>query len=274
MTSEISSRFAAVARVLPPPTSSLTLPAAFADQLSLLYGLVQRSRHVFASPLGPFFAQRRDHHVPRFVYFGPHTSDESLRLAFYAGFDKRDLRGTLALLRMVERLALSPDIGQGLHLAFFPLVDVLGLGGIDEVRSLAAAHWAHTAEPELDLLNKDARLRAYHGFVRIESAPFDDHVTVRLRGATEVIGAISPGVELITSDEVDPLPVAWEADPVGSKAVDGPLSIADDLPVQPFELTLRIPASWNAELHREAIPSILKRFILRYRGLQAYAQHL
>ncbi|HEY0947194.1 MAG TPA: hypothetical protein VGD81_18065 [Opitutaceae bacterium] len=271
MSTEISSRFATVARALPPPSATLTLSAAFAGQLSSLYGLVQRSRFVFASPLGPFYTKAHPHHLPRFVYFGPHTSEESLRLAFYTGFAKRDLRGTLALLRFVERLALSPDIGQGLHLSFFPLIDVLGLG---EDRALATAHWAHTAEPELDLLNKDARLRAYHGFVRLESASFDDHVTVRLRGATEVIGAISPGVELITSDEIDPLPVAWESEPPTARTGDGPLSIADDLPVQPFELTLRIPAAWNAELHREAVASILKRFVLRYRGLQAYAQHL
>ena len=50
--------------------------------------------------------------------------------------------------------------------------------------------------------------------------------------------------------------------------------MADDLPVRPFELTLRLPSAWPAELYREATASILKRFIIRYRGILAYGQHL
>ena len=54
----------------------------------------------------------------------------------------------------------------------------------------------------------------------------------------------------------------------------GPLTMADDQPFHPFELTLRIPAAWSAELYREAVASILKRFVLRYRGIVAYGQNL
>jgi hypothetical protein len=55
---------------------------------------------------------------------------------------------------------------------------------------------------------------------------------------------------------------------------DGPLSVADDLPVQPFELTLRIPRAWSEARHHDAVITILARFILRYRSFQAYGQHL
>jgi hypothetical protein len=34
------------------------------------------------------------------------------------------------------------------------------------------------------------------------------------------------------------------------------------------------PAAWPAELYREAVASILKRFVLRYRGIVAYAADL
>ena len=271
MSSKISSRFSSVARVSAPP-SSLSLPAAFGEQLTSLYGLVARSHYVFGSPLGPFFAHRRHFPIPRFVYFGPHAYDAALRLAFFAGQDHRDLRGTLSLLHLVEQLALSPDLGQGLNLSFFPLVDVLGLTGLAPERRLAGEHWAHTTEPELNLLEKDARLRGYHGFVTIETAPGEDVVTVRLRGAEEAAYA-SPDLELFSSEDVEPFPVRWEASPSGP-TVSGPLTVADDLPLRPFELTLRVPAAWSAELYREAVSSILKRFVLRYRGFIAYGQHL
>ncbi|MDF3059676.1 MAG: hypothetical protein K0R17_3891 [Rariglobus sp.] len=252
------------------PSVPLSPSIEFNERLTSLYALAQRSDYVFASPLGPFYQHARHAHVPRFVYFGPHTSDESLRLAFHAGFDARDLRGTLALLHFVERLALTPDLGQGLNLSFFPLADVTGLLR-SETQDLASNSWIAPEVPELALLAGDARSRGYHGFVRIETTAMDDDViTVRLRGHS----AGTLGVELLNSDDLAPWSVRWEAGLVNEPPVDGPLSLSDDLPFQPFELTLGLPAAWSVELHREAATAILKNFIIRYRGLHAYAQHL
>ena len=266
-----SSHSRAVARAVP-TAADRSLPAIFGEQLAALYDLVERSTFVFGSPLGPLVADERSFHLPRFVYFGPHTSDVSLRLAFTAGHDHRDLRSTLALLHLVEQLALKPDIGQGLNLSFFPVVDVLGLAGLATERSLGSAHWGQSSAPEINLLEQDARLTGYHGFVRLESAPGQDLATVQLRFAPT--DHASPDVELISSEDFEPYPVRWEAAGEKVHPTDGPLSVADDLPVRPFELTLRLPSAWSAELYREATASILKRFIIRYRGILAYGQHL
>jgi hypothetical protein len=148
----------------------------------------------------------------------------------------------------------------------------LGLAGIAPGRDLGHENWARTTAPELSLLEKDARVRGYHGFVRIETAQGDDTVTVRLRTTAQVKNP-TPGVELITSEDLEPFAVRWENGTV-SPSEDGPLASVDDLPFQPFELTLRLPGAWTAKLHREATASILKRFVLRYRSLIAYGQHL
>lgn len=250
---------------------SLSTPAAFSEQLSALYGLVQRSNYVFASPLGPFYANSRSYSLPRFVYFGPNSSDASLRLSFLAGLDHRDLRSTLALLHLVEGLAIKPDLGQGLHLSFFPLVDLLGLAGGRDGEGLAEENWAQSQTKEISLLEKDARIRSYHGFVRLETGS-SDVVTVALRAPKHTENA-TPEIELISSEDTAPFQVRWESAGTSS-AAQGPLAIADDLPLQPFELTLRIPGSWSTELYREAAASILKRFIIRYRGFISYAENL
>ncbi|HYP18202.1 MAG TPA: hypothetical protein VEQ65_13400 [Opitutus sp.] len=267
----VSSRFTPVARALEPPPA-VSLPAAFGEQLSQLYQLVQGSRHVFGSPLGPFSAEGRQLHLPRFVYFGPNAAEAALRLSFLGGFDHRDLRSTLALLRLVEGLALKPDLGQGLNLSFFPLLDVLGLAQLAPPRALATQDWSKPEAPEIRLLEKEARLRAYHGFVRLETAHGEDVVTVRLRAAQPAEN-FAPALELISSDDTEPLAVRWESED-DAFIKEGPLGIADDLPVQPFELIVRIPAAWSMDLYAEAAASILKRFVLRYRGFISYAQHL
>lgn len=268
MSTPFSFQSATVARVHP-TAPSLTLSAALGDQLSTLYSLAQHSDSVFGSPLGPFEHAGRSHSLPRFVYFGPHTSEESPRLAFLAGMDHRDLRSTLALLHLVEELARTPDLGQSLHLAFYPLVDVLGHLQPGEGRALREENWNAPTAPEMALLASEALLRTYHAFIRIESAPADDVMTFRLRA----IGSAKSGVPLIPSEATEPLPVRWEIESWASP-VTGPLSLADDLPFRPLDLTLLVPAAWSPEFYRVAVASVLKRFIVRYRGLLAYGQHL
>jgi hypothetical protein len=68
--------------------------------------------------------------------------------------------------------------------------------------------------------------------------------------------------------------VRWEADKVGSAPHTGPLTATDDLPLRPFELTIRLPKEWTVELHESAIAVILRRLILRHQAIQAYGQHL
>lgn len=257
------------ARELPPP---LSLPAAFSEQLSNLYGVVQRSQYVFGSPLGPITVGTREFHVPRFVYFGPHASDAALRLSFLAGFDHSDLRATLALLRLIEQLALKPDFGQGLNLSFFPLVDVLGLAHLTSGRDLVGQRWSHATDPEIELLERDARLRTYHGFVRVETLVGQDVITIRLR-APAPDENFAPALEWVSSEDTEPFPVRWETDSI-AHTDHGPLSIADDLPLRPFELTVGIPGTWPLDRYAQAAASILKRFVLRHRGFISYGQHL
>lgn len=262
----VSARFSTVTHSPAPPPEKAP-SSELIERIGSLYALSQRSNHVFGSPVGPFYHQNIALHLPRFVYFGPHTHDESLRLTLLAGFDHLDLRSSFALAQFVEHLVLTPDLGHGLNLSIFPLVDVIGLHHGVNNRQLETENWSHSSLPEISLLGKDARTRGYHGYLRLETAGGIDDITVNLRGTTE-----ASGVELISSEDFEPLPVRWEADALDHMPSDGPLSLVDDLPFPPFELTLRIPASWQGDLHRVSVSSILKRFVLRYRGLQAYSQ--
>lgn len=130
-------------------------------RLSRLYELAQSSSFLFGSPHGPLDSERREHYLPRFVYFGPQTSAESPHLAVVAGIGRDDLPAARALTAFVEGLARNPGISHALNLSFFPVVNVLGLlGGVEE-RDLSDEYWASSAEPEIALLAADARFRAY-----------------------------------------------------------------------------------------------------------------
>jgi hypothetical protein len=259
--------------ISPTHTFATATAGSLRSDLSALYSLSQNSPYVFASPLGPFSLDGRAAYLPRFVFFGPHACDDSWRMALLAGFDHRDLRASRALLALVTRLASDSETGHGLNLSFFPLVDVAGLVSGLAGRGLAYAHWGGGSPPEIGLLEKDARLRSYHGFVRIETGTTDeDLISLRLRGSPT--DPLSPDLDLITSEETRSFPVRFEADCRDTPALEGPLSIADDLPLSPFELTLRIPDSWSEESYQHAAVTLVERFLKRYRAFQAYGQHL
>jgi hypothetical protein len=248
-------------------------PDALRSELSALYALSQDSRHVFASPLGPFAANGRSAHLPRFVFFGPHASDDSWRLAFLAGFDHRDLRSSRALIAVASRLASDSDAGHALNLSFFPMVDVGGFVSGSGGRGLASRHWGRQAPPEIALLEKDARQRGYHGFFTVETAPpGDDMISLRVRGPIDE--GLSGDLELITSEETGTYPVRFEAVVAGAAQLAGPLSIADDLAIAPFDLALRIPGDWSEAAYLHAAVTLIERFLRRYRAFQAYGQHL
>lgn len=258
--------------VFPAPLSSRA-PESLFEKLSALYALTQRSPHVFASPLGPFRHEGQTTHLPRFVFFGPHASEESWRVAFLAGFDRRDLRSSHALVGLVDHLAAEVEDGFGLNLTFFPVVDAAGFFLDAAPRTLTTDHWSQSDAPEIDLLEKDARTNGYHGFVRVQSAePGDEIISLRVRAPLGL--RPSPDVEIISTADTDPYVVRFEMGSPNIAPGCGPLSVADDLPVSPFELTLRIPATWSDARYEHAVRTILSRFILRYRAFQAYGQHL
>jgi hypothetical protein len=240
--------------------------------LSATYVLAQESRHVFASPLGPLPLGDGSKWMPRFVFFGPNTHDESWRLSILAGFDGRDLRATHSLLNLIQTFSQDSGNGYGLNLTFFPLVDVAGVAFGATGRQLELAHWSRSRAPEIALLESDARTVGYHGYIRVETVAGEEElISVRMRAPAGVLE--SPDVELISSADFAPFATRFER-LASTSAADGPLSIADDLPIPPFELTFCIPAVWSTDLYQRAVTTLLTRFILRYRAFQAYGQHL
>jgi hypothetical protein len=248
------------------------VPLALHAELSALYERAQDSRYIFASPLGPLFVSGRAAYLPRFVFFGPNASDDSWRVCLYAGLDRRDLRGSKALLALASLLAADSAAGHGLNLTFIPVVDVGDPAEGTPQGALASAGWGRQPPPEIALLAADARQRGYHGFVTVETAPPGDHlIGVCVRGSAA--GGLSPGIELVTPEETRSFSVRMEPPSDRARPAAGPLSLPE-LPVHPFALTLRIPGSWPDEAYQHAAATLIERILRRYRAYQAHGQHL
>lgn len=254
--------------------SSELLASELSRLISTLYALAQNSSYVFGSPLGAINTGANVVALPRFVYFGPGTTDASLRLSFLTGFNRDEVPLSLSLLQFIRDLSLAPDLGQSLHLAFFPVVDTLGvLDGQNRSRDLRRADWVVPDHQEIALLQHDARIMNYHGFVRLG---LHDEDTIAVELVTRPGTAVeTPGIELLSTEDLGVADVHFSSeDAIGSGPRSGPIGLADDLLVQPFELRLLFPSSWRQPRLDASVSHILKRFINRHRALLAYAQHL
>jgi hypothetical protein len=259
--------------VAPSPALATSETERLRTRVSALLARTQTNPYLFASPMGPFTFERRAVWLPRFVFCGPHASDESWRVALFAGTNHRDLRATHALLRLAESLARDAAHAHGLNLTFFPLIDAAGLALEIDGRSLDEESWRDSSAPELQLLTRDIQTRGYHGFVRVETSRGEELPTLSLRARAD-LDSSTPDVELLSSRDFEGIDLRFERLQVGGSPVSGPLSLADDLGIQPFELTLRLPSALTRDAHERLALEILTRFLHRYRAFQAYGGDL
>lgn len=252
--------------------ASSSVPSSqLAARLSLLFAIAQDSDHLFASPLGPIYDGDTTVQLPRFVYFGPGSSEASLRLALLAGFGRHDLLAAQALVAFIEGLARRPDIGQGVNLSLFPVVNARRFLAGAEERDLSTAHWSKSDEPEIKLLSMEARVRSYHGFVSVETTTDETPWALVRTVLTDHVAASD--VELFNSDDFEPWSVRFESLTTRA-ATEGPLTLAQDLAFAPFSVEIALPAHWPQAHADRSLNALLKRLIQRYRGFFAYGQHL
>jgi hypothetical protein len=265
----LSSRAAAIRDALPPiifrsDEAELELKRLFDS----FHELAQQADNLFASPTDAFSVGDRVYHLPRFVFFGPNQGSGPIRLALYAGWNGDDVRGTLALLGLIERLTQNPGLAAGYQLVFYPLVNPTGFqdhtpATRGRVR-LETENWATSEAPEIGVLAKEFRLHRIHGWVSLHSTPAHDRIQARIRGLP------------VNADffpvERGRFRIDWQTDSAPSS--EGPFALNGDLPFGSFQLRLDVPAAWPDGLHIQAVAQTVGAFLERYRAAFSYGLHL
>ncbi len=234
-----------------------------AGWIRTLYEDAGSSDCLFASPLGPVAVGGRSLLVPQFVYFGLNLSADPVRLAVLSGFDPTDFRGSRAVLALVSELAAHPDIGQGLSVSFFPVVNARMLAWGGGQRSLAGELWSTSKEPELALLRRNAATQRYQGFIILRSSPDrEPGVTVRTACSRR---AGRPNGEVFTPADFAPWPVRFESVFTPSRH-RGPLALGRPWDYGPFEVEITVPVRWEQPRWDHATVPLLRRLLISDRG--------
>jgi hypothetical protein len=239
--------------------------------IGALYEEASASDSVFGSPLGPIEGPVGRTFLPQFVYFAPDSSIDPVRIGVFGGLSTEDLKGSWALVDWIKALLVRPDIGQGVSVSVFPLVNLTGIRTGLEGAGLQEGDWSGSLVPEIQLIARNARIRAYQGFIRVESSR-DSIPKVVVRTAVNRQTHRSQA-ERFDSSDFEPWETRLEA--LGPKSrLAGPLSLSRELNTALFEVVLSLPASWSQSSWSANLLPLLGRLVASYRRFISYGGEL
>jgi hypothetical protein len=209
--------------------------------------------------------------LPQFVYFGPDSSIDPVRIGVFGGLSGEDLKGSWSLIEWIKTLLVHPDIGQGVSVSVFPAVNLSAIQAGAESAELQNSDWCGSRIPEIRLIAQNAKTRSYQGFIRVESSRKSvPKVVVR----TAVNRRTHPSqAEIYASSDFEPWETRFET--LGPKSkLAGPLSLSRELNTALFEVVLSLPASWSQSSWNSNLLPLLGRLVASYRRFFSYGGEL
>lgn len=244
--------------------------------------IAARSAYLLAKPLGGVTNRVQPQLLPRYVFLGPQGGGDPIRIGLFATIHGDEPEGALALARFVGELEKNPDLARGYMLFIYPLCNPTGFE--DNTRhsrsgkDLNREFWSDSREPEVQALEGEIWMHAFHGIVTLHSDDTSDGLYGFLNGAVLSEHLLEPA--LLQAEKylprnrrrtIDGFPASRG---VIYSCYNGVLKSPEGLSRPPFEITFETPQ--HAPLHQqvEACHAALQAMLAEYRYLMAVAQNI
>jgi hypothetical protein len=231
---------------------------------------------------GSFEVDDKRYTIPRFVFHGPATSVEPMRIGLFALVHGDEPAGALAMQCLLNRLVDDPAPAAGYELSFYPLCNPTGYE--DETRhnraglDLNREFWRNSALPEVRILEEELRTRHFDGIVALHADDTSDglygYSQGRLLNENLLVPALraSAGVLPLNPREIID---GFEAhDSVIKGCYCGILAPPPDQVPRPFEVIFETPARAPMTRQVEAACCALGALLAEYRGFIAQGMNL
>jgi hypothetical protein len=249
-----------------PAGPPLKLRDARDQALAKLKSLAQDKTYLFHEPVATV-ARRKRVVLDRFVFAGPETSSEPVRLAFFGSLLPEDPYSLLALAEFVEDLYASPDLATGTHLYLYPATHA---ADGDLRRPLHEDLWRDSEEAEPYLVERELGVIGFHGVVSLL-------VQKKLSGFhAQIFGPAGslyrPLVEKTAERVNHLLPLAASGDWLAAQRLS--LLSGSGLKPSPFEVALKVPFEVTASLAINGLRLALHSILSEYRAAISHANHI
>ncbi|HWB60645.1 MAG TPA: hypothetical protein VG733_14215 [Chthoniobacteraceae bacterium] len=250
------------------------------ETLARLTAAAAYSDYIYYLPVGLFHHGRDAYRLARYIFLGPASGDEPIKLAIFAGLDGRYSESIEALVEFLLRLELEPIRARGYQIFVYPICNPTGFE--DATRETRRGHdlarelWNGSRQPEAYYLERELGVLQFHGVITLGAGT--GFSGLRARSSSPVLDAalVAPAIDaaekyLACNPAGDhPFPAAT----AGRERYEWGLVNPAELNTAPFELTFETARSAPPVLQVKAAVAALGRVLAEYRPFLAARQNI
>jgi protein MpaA len=249
--------------------------------LEMLLEPAARAPHIQTECLGSFTVDGAEYHLPRLTYRDPQVSDP-IRLGIFAAIHGDEPAGALAVVQFLREISAQPALAESYRIDAYPVCNPTGFE--DNTRHSRAGKdlnrefWKQSLEPEVQLLEKELRMRHFHGIIQLHADDTSDGIYGFVRGHTLTEALLRPALHeagKILPRNVNATIDGFAArDGIIYKAYEGILAAPQEVHPVPFEIIFETPHAAPTQTQAEAILVALKTIMAEYRAVLSFAQNI
>lgn len=244
--------------------------------------LVAASPNLMVENLGTFTHQGESYDLPRYLFIGPQGGDTPIHIGLFAGIHGDEPAGAYALVQLLTLLDRVPELAKGFCLSVYPVCNPTGFE--DDTRhsrsgrDLNREFWRNSAEPEVQLLEKELRENAFQGLISLHADDTSHGLYGFAHGATITKHLIEPALkaaeEFLPRNEESVIDGFNARNGIIKEAYEGILSAPLRHRPRPFEIILETPHAAPQFQQEKAFVAAVLTVLSEYRKLLAYAPNI
>jgi len=232
--------------------------------------------------LGNWGVGRDDYALEQYLFVGPRSGGDYVRVGIFAGVHGDEAAGIFAAVRFLQELAQEPEIARGYEIYVYPLCNPSGFeDGTRHSRSgrdLNREFWTGSREPEVELLERQIRTLRFDGIISLHADNESEGLYAFALGAQMTQHVVEPALlaaERVLPRNCDPTIDNFTArNGLIRKGYPGMLCAAPEARPRPFEIVFETPHEADLEKQIEANLLFLREALGQYLQLQAVGQDL
>ena len=252
------------------------------DLLAPLERIATDSSRLIGNHGANFEIEGETYELPRYVFLGPKSGDDAIRIGLFAGVHGDEPEGVYALVQFLTLLEQKSELATGYCLFIYPVCNPTGFE--DRTRharsgkDLNREFWNGSVEPEVKLLQSELVAHSFQGIISLHTDDSSEGFYGFAHGATLTKNLIEPALQAAEQF----LPRNGDATIDGFRARNGiiregypgVLSAPPKVRPRPFEIVLETPQTPPSYLKEAAFVAALRMILTRYREFIAYAPNL
>lgn len=234
-----------------------------------------------AELLGPFASGGQTHSLARFTFHGSNSADP-IRIGLFGSIHGDEPAGAFALTQFIVDLAQQPELAENFQLRIYPLCNPTGFEDNTRHsrsgRDLNREFWKNSAEPEVQILERELREGAFSGIVQLHADDTSEGIYGFVRGHTLTENLLRPALR--EAGKILPRNINATIDGFAARdgiiydLYEGALAAPARIESVPFEIVFETPHSAPMDSQVQALVVAIRTILAEYRRLVSFAANI